>query len=124
MFHIVEREMQWRRERGQPEGFGALRAFRPVVAVGAEDPLENQKMLADYFRMCTLCSPSFFCRRITSLLWKHADLLLLMTDGIDGLGGIHESVCLTCKSYCSRLGYLPGHAASAFNPQGDLGASI
>lgn len=50
MFHIIEREMRWRRERGQPEGFGALRAFRPVVAVGAEDPLGDQKMLADYFR--------------------------------------------------------------------------
>jgi hypothetical protein len=43
--------MQWRREQGRPEGFGALRACRPVVAVGAEDPLEDQKMLADYFRM-------------------------------------------------------------------------
>lgn len=50
MFHILEREMQWRREQGRPEGFGALRAAPPVVAVGAEDPLEDQKMLADYFR--------------------------------------------------------------------------
>lgn len=50
MFHIIEREMQWRRQRGLPEGFGALRALRPVVAVGAEDPLDAQKMLGDYFR--------------------------------------------------------------------------
>jgi hypothetical protein len=50
MFHILEREMQWRREQGRPEGFGALRASPPIVAVGAEDPLEDQKMLADYFR--------------------------------------------------------------------------
>lgn len=42
--------MQWRRQRGLPEGFGALRALRPVVAVGAEDPLDAQKMLGDYFR--------------------------------------------------------------------------
>lgn len=51
MFHILERETAWRRQNGKPPGFGAMRALRPVVAVGAEDPLEDQKMLADYFRM-------------------------------------------------------------------------
>ena len=50
-FHILEREMEWRRENGKPEAYDALRAFRPIVAVGAEEPLEDQKMLADYFRM-------------------------------------------------------------------------
>lgn len=57
MFHILEREMKWRRESGKPEGFDALRAHPPIVALGAEDPLDDQKMLADYFRESSL-SPS------------------------------------------------------------------
>lgn len=51
MFHILEQEAKWRRDTGRPEGFHTMRATRPVVAVGADQPLESQKMLADYFRM-------------------------------------------------------------------------
>lgn len=51
MFHVLENEMNWRRERGQVEGFEAMKASRPIVAVGAEMPLEDQLMMADYFRM-------------------------------------------------------------------------
>lgn len=50
MLHIIEREIQWRKEQGKPEGFDTLRAHKPIIAVGAEEPLEDQKMLADYFR--------------------------------------------------------------------------
>ena len=53
MFHVIDKEMQWRRERGRLEGFGALKSSKPVVAVGAEKPLDDQIMMADYFRMFT-----------------------------------------------------------------------
>lgn len=54
MFHILEREMQWRREQGLNEGFEALRAYKPVVAVGAEDPLEAQKNVGRLFPYVSL----------------------------------------------------------------------
>lgn len=50
--------MKWRQENGKAEGFGALKAFKPVVAVGAEEPLKSQLMLADYFRKFSAYSSS------------------------------------------------------------------
>ena len=50
MFHVIEKELEWRRNRGQLEGFDTLKAFKPVIAVGAEHPLEDQLLMADYFR--------------------------------------------------------------------------
>ncbi|KAL1954236.1 hypothetical protein VTO42DRAFT_1469 [Malbranchea cinnamomea] len=49
MFHVVEREMEWRRQHGLPEGFESLKAHRPLIAVGAERTLDEQTLLADYF---------------------------------------------------------------------------
>lgn len=50
MFHVIDRELAWRRQHGRVEGFESLKAFRPLVAVGMEKPLADQLMMADYFR--------------------------------------------------------------------------
>lgn len=55
MFHILEQELQWRRQQGLPEGFGVLKNSKPMIAVGAPEPLEKHKNLQDYFRK-SLCS--------------------------------------------------------------------
>lgn len=51
MFHVIEKELRWRRESGRPEGFETLRRQKPLVAVGADGPCTSQMMIADYFRM-------------------------------------------------------------------------
>ena len=50
MFHVIEKEFQWRQKQGLSEGFETLKQFRPIVAVGAAGPLEDQRMMADFFR--------------------------------------------------------------------------
>ncbi|KAI9845337.1 MAG: hypothetical protein M1837_004959 [Sclerophora amabilis] len=50
-FHIIDRDLEWRRQNGRPEGFESLKNCRPKVAIGAEEPLEEQLVLADYFQM-------------------------------------------------------------------------
>ena len=50
MFNVIEKEMIWRRDQGLPEGFHTMRKFKPIVAVGANEPLGGQTMMADYYR--------------------------------------------------------------------------
>jgi hypothetical protein len=50
LFHVLEKELEWRKARGQLEGFDTMKAFKPIVAVGADHPLEDELLMADYFR--------------------------------------------------------------------------
>jgi hypothetical protein len=50
IFHVLEKELKWRREHGKPTGFDGMTKYRPLVAIGAEEPLHDRVENADYFR--------------------------------------------------------------------------
>jgi hypothetical protein len=41
--------MAWRESTGKPV-YGALNAYKPIVAVGADHALQDDELVADYFR--------------------------------------------------------------------------
>ncbi|KAF0315231.1 inosine-uridine preferring nucleoside hydrolase [Colletotrichum asianum] len=49
LFHVLEKEMVWREANGKQLGFDALKAFKPLVAVGATHPLDEDELAADHF---------------------------------------------------------------------------
>ncbi|KXH60265.1 inosine-uridine preferring nucleoside hydrolase [Colletotrichum salicis] len=49
MFNVLEQEFAWRKAHGKALGFDALRASKPLVAVGADHPLEEDELAADHF---------------------------------------------------------------------------
>ena len=83
MFHVIEKEMRWRRENGRPEGFKMMKTCKPIVAVGADEPLDGETMKAAYYRAFPLLpSPP----NQTFLIHP------MSPDGADGLGGVHTTV--------------------------------
>jgi len=50
LFHVIEKELEWRRARGQLEGFDTMAYSKPIIAVGPDHPLEDDTLAADYFR--------------------------------------------------------------------------
>ncbi|KAG5930186.1 hypothetical protein E4U42_002740 [Claviceps africana] len=49
MFHVLEKELEWRKSTGRLEGYEAMKKSKPVVAVGPEHALEDESLMADYF---------------------------------------------------------------------------
>ncbi|KAI1736486.1 putative nucleoside hydrolase [Xylaria scruposa] len=49
LFYYVEKEIAWRESIGRNPGFETLRNSKPVVAVGAEQPLIDSMMMADFY---------------------------------------------------------------------------
>ncbi|KAK4229530.1 pyrimidine-specific ribonucleoside hydrolase RihA [Podospora fimiseda] len=50
LFHVLEKEMAWRTSTGNSKGsYGALITYKPIVAIGADHPLEEEELVADYF---------------------------------------------------------------------------
>lgn len=61
MFHVLDKEMEWRKANGKPLKYESLRTYKPVVAIGAEHALEEETLREDGFH------------------------------GVDGLHGVHEA---------------------------------
>ena len=50
VFYHIEREIAWRKSVGREPGFETLRKSKPLVAVGPEHPLDDEMLMADFFR--------------------------------------------------------------------------
>lgn len=49
MFHILAKEIEWREKQGIPNAYQGVTAYKPIVAIGASQPLHDQTGNADYF---------------------------------------------------------------------------
>ncbi|KAH7128980.1 inosine-uridine preferring nucleoside hydrolase [Dactylonectria macrodidyma] len=49
LFHVIDKELAWRRANGLPGGFDTLEKCQPIVAVGPEHALEEELLVEDGF---------------------------------------------------------------------------
>lgn len=56
LYHVLEKEFEWRKSQGRPEGYETLKAHKTIVAAGAEHSLADPVLAADYFRTCFFSS--------------------------------------------------------------------
>lgn len=53
LFHVLEKEIEWRKSTGRAAGYETMLKNKPIVAVGPEHPLEEEELMADFFRTFT-----------------------------------------------------------------------
>ncbi|KAK6337591.1 hypothetical protein TWF730_002986 [Orbilia blumenaviensis] len=88
LFHVLEKELAWRKANGKPLGYESLRKCKPIVAVGAEQPLDEQILMADYFH------------------------------GVDGLGGVHSKAPhFTPEELFRHLFHSPSASSAQIPPE-------
>jgi inosine-uridine nucleoside N-ribohydrolase len=96
IFHVLDKELSWRKAQGKPEGFAALKAYKPIVAIGAEHALEEENLREDGFRKLHVLT--FMENKTTNRT---------TADGVDGLHGVHETVRWqrTPRNYLTDFGF-------------------
>lgn len=50
LFHVLEKELAWREANGKALNFETMLKNKPLVAMGPVHPLEDDELMADYFR--------------------------------------------------------------------------
>ncbi len=84
MFHVIDKEIQWRKDHGRSEGFDTLRRSKPIVAVGEDEPLGGERMKAAYYRMF----PPILLSRLNSEVLSALTKDLIQTAPTDSVASI------------------------------------